>query len=62
MDSSIHFLLTLASEKYIIYFDIWSKPGLFTMYIKQLYSRYAYIAFRENLHVSMDAQLKLNDF
>ena len=30
------------------------------MYIKQLYSRYAYIAFRENVHVSMEARLMLN--
>ena len=30
--------------------------------IKQLYSRYAYIAFRENLHVAMEAQLVLTKF
>ena len=30
--------------------------------IKQLYSRCVYIAFRENLHVSTEAQLKLNNF
>ena len=32
------------------------------LYIKQVYSRYAYIAFRENLHISMEAQLILNKF
>ena len=32
------------------------------LYIKQVYSRYAYIAFRENSHVSMEAQLILNNF
>ena len=30
------------------------------LYIKQVYSRYAYNAFRENLHISMEAQLILN--
>ena len=32
------------------------------LYIKQLYSRYAYIAFRENLHISMKTQLRINKF
>ena len=32
------------------------------LFIKQLYSRYAYIAFRENSHLSMEAQLILNHF
>ena len=32
------------------------------LYIKQLYSRYADIAFYENLQVSMEAQLILNKF
>ena len=29
------------------------------MFIKQLYSRYAYIAFRVNLHISVEAHLIL---
>ena len=38
------------------------KKAFTYLYIKQLYSRYAYIAFRENWHVSMEAQLILNKF
>ena len=58
--SSTQFLLTLASERCTIFY-IGRKPGHICI-IKQLYSRYAYIAFRENLHVSMEAQLMLNKF
>ena len=32
------------------------------LYIKQLYSRYVYIAFRKNGHVSTEVQLTLNKF
>ena len=56
--SSAHCLLALASERYTIYFDIERKPGHVS--IKQLYRRYAYIAFRENLHISTKVQLILN--
>ena len=44
---------TLQSEKYTIYFDI--EDSLDMQVYKQLYSRFAYIAFRENLHVSTEA-------
>ena len=43
-------------------FDLfrYRKKALTCPYIKQLYTRYAYIAFRENLHVCMEARLIIN--
>ena len=43
-----------------IYLDTGRKPGMSVS--KKLYSRCAYIAFCENLHVSMEAQLILKKF
>ena len=45
-DTSIQFELTVASKRCTIYFD---------MYIKQLYSKHALIASRENMHISKEA-------
>ena len=60
MGSGAQALLTLKSERYTIYFDN-RKKALTCLCIKQLYSRHTYIAFRENLHVSiMEVQLIRN--
>ena len=42
------------------YFDIAGKP--LHVFMKQLYSRYAYVAFHDKLHFSMEAHLILNKF
>ena len=62
--SSIQFLLTLANPRFGNIYDIfrYRKKAWTCLYIKQLYSRYAYIAYREYSHVSMEAQLILNNF
>ena len=38
------------------------KKALTYLHVQQLYSSHAYIAFRENSHVSVEAQLILNKF
>ena len=38
------------------------KNSLTCLYIKQVYSRYAYIELRENLRVTIEAQLIFNKF
>ena len=58
-DSSTQFLLTLESERFSIYFDIGRTPGHVCVY-NNCIADIAFIAFRENLHVSMEAQLILN--
>ena len=64
--SNIKTLLTL-QFRYIstIYFDTGRQFGHAYIYVQtiyKLYSIYAYIAFRENWHISTEAQLILNKF
>ena len=60
MDSSTHFFAYPSIGKIYDLFRYRKKAWTY-LYIKQLYSRYTYIAFRENSHVSMEAKLILNN-
>ena len=50
MDSSTHFFANPSFGKIYDLFRYWKKAWT-CLYINQLYSRYAFIAFRENLHI-----------
>ena len=54
---NIVILLTIESVRYTIL--IWEEILDMPVY-KQFYSRYAYIAFRENRHVTLKAKMILN--